>query len=85
MKVRSDIMKLAKNMHTWVGVCAGILLFICSLLVGSACFSTILVSGLRQHSKYYRKSHPINIMNSFKSTDCLSCCAKELHTKFIVQ
>lgn len=29
MKVRSDIMKLSKSMHTWVGITAGILLFIC--------------------------------------------------------
>lgn len=38
MKVRSDIMKLAKSMHTWVGVCAGILLFICFFAGGLSMF-----------------------------------------------
>lgn len=30
MKVRSDIMKLVKSIYNWVGLCAGILLFIWS-------------------------------------------------------
>lgn len=38
MKVRSDIMKLVKNMHTWVGVSAGILLFICFFAGGLSMF-----------------------------------------------
>lgn len=38
MKVRSDLMKLAKSMHTWVGVCAGILLFICFFAGGLSMF-----------------------------------------------
>ncbi|WP_028357514.1 PepSY-associated TM helix domain-containing protein [Brackiella oedipodis] len=29
MKVRNDILKMSKNLHTWVGICSGILLFIC--------------------------------------------------------
>ena len=38
MKVRSDIMKLSKSMHTWVGVCSGILLFICFFAGGLSIF-----------------------------------------------
>lgn len=38
MKVRSDLMKLAKSMHTWVGVSAGILLFICFFAGGLSMF-----------------------------------------------
>lgn len=38
MKVRSDIMKLSKSMHTWVGVCSGILLFICFFAGGLTMF-----------------------------------------------
>lgn len=38
MKVRSDIMKLSKNMHTWVGVSSGILLFICFFAGGLSMF-----------------------------------------------
>lgn len=38
MKVRSDIMKLSKTMHTWVGVCSGILLFICFFAGGLSMF-----------------------------------------------
>lgn len=38
MKVRSDIMKLSKSMHTWVGVCSGILLFICFFAGGLSMF-----------------------------------------------
>lgn len=38
MKVRSDIMKLSKSMHTWVGVTAGILLFICFFAGGLSMF-----------------------------------------------
>ena len=38
MKVRSDVMKLSKNMHTWVGITAGILLFICFFAGGLSMF-----------------------------------------------
>lgn len=38
MKVRSDLMKLAKSMHTWVGVSSGILLFICFFAGGLSMF-----------------------------------------------
>lgn len=38
MKIRSDLMKLAKSMHTWVGVSAGILLFICFFAGGLSMF-----------------------------------------------
>lgn len=38
MKVRSDIMKLSKSMHTWVGITAGILLFICFFAGGLSMF-----------------------------------------------
>ncbi|MFT4020593.1 MAG: PepSY-associated TM helix domain-containing protein [Acinetobacter sp.] len=38
MKVRSDVIKLAKSMHTWVGVCSGILLFICFFAGGLTMF-----------------------------------------------
>ena len=38
MKIRSDIMKLSKSMHTWVGVCSGILLFICFFAGGLSMF-----------------------------------------------
>lgn len=38
MKVRSDIMKLSKSMHTWVGIFAGILLFICFFAGGLSMF-----------------------------------------------
>ncbi|MDM1759303.1 PepSY-associated TM helix domain-containing protein [Acinetobacter sp. 251-1] len=38
MKIRSDLMKIAKNLHTWVGVSAGILLFICFFAGGLSMF-----------------------------------------------
>lgn len=38
MKVRSDIIKLSKNLHTWVGISAGILLFICFFAGGLTMF-----------------------------------------------
>lgn len=38
MKVRSDIMKLSKTMHTWVGITSGILLFICFFAGGLSMF-----------------------------------------------
>lgn len=38
MKVRTDILKLAKEMHTWVGISAGILLFICFFAGGLTMF-----------------------------------------------
>lgn len=38
MKVRSDIIKLGKNLHTWVGITAGILLFICFFAGGLSMF-----------------------------------------------
>ncbi|MBF7685398.1 PepSY domain-containing protein [Acinetobacter sp. B10A] len=38
MKIRSDLMKLAKSMHTWVGISAGILLFICFFAGGLSMF-----------------------------------------------
>lgn len=38
MKIRSDLMKIAKNLHTWVGVSAGILLFICFFAGGLSIF-----------------------------------------------
>ncbi len=38
MKVRTDILKLAKELHTWVGITAGILLFICFFAGGLTMF-----------------------------------------------
>lgn len=38
MKVRTDILRLAKELHTWVGICAGILLFICFFAGGLSIF-----------------------------------------------
>lgn len=38
MKVRADIMKLSKSMHTWVGIFAGTLLFICFFAGGLSMF-----------------------------------------------
>lgn len=38
MKVRADIVKTAKNLHTWVGISAGILLFICFFAGGLTMF-----------------------------------------------
>ena len=38
MKVRADIIKLGKNLHTWVGISAGILLFICFFAGGLTMF-----------------------------------------------
>ena len=38
MKVRTDILRLAKELHTWVGICAGILLFICLFAGGLSMF-----------------------------------------------
>nr|WP_174507504.1 PepSY-associated TM helix domain-containing protein [Acinetobacter sp. Marseille-Q1620] len=38
MKVRTDILKLAKELHTWVGISAGILLFICFFAGGLTMF-----------------------------------------------
>ena len=38
MKVRADVMKFSKTMHTWVGVCSGILLFICFFAGGLSMF-----------------------------------------------
>ena len=38
MKVRSDVMKLSKSMHTWVGITSGILLFICFFAGGLSMF-----------------------------------------------
>lgn len=38
MKVRTDILRLAKELHTWVGICAGILLFICFFAGGLSMF-----------------------------------------------
>ncbi|MBP4721147.1 PepSY domain-containing protein [Acinetobacter baumannii] len=38
MKIRSDIIKIGKNLHTWVGISAGILLFICFFAGGLTMF-----------------------------------------------
>lgn len=38
MKVRTDILRLAKELHTWGGICAGILLFICFFAGGLSMF-----------------------------------------------
>lgn len=38
MKIRADIIKLGKNLHTWVGISAGILLFICFFAGGLSMF-----------------------------------------------
>lgn len=38
MKVRTDILKIAKELHTWVGIGAGILLFICFFAGGLTMF-----------------------------------------------
>lgn len=38
MKVRTDILRLAKELHTWVGIIAGILLFICFFAGGLSMF-----------------------------------------------
>lgn len=38
MKVRTDILRLAKELHTWVGISAGILLFICFFAGGLSMF-----------------------------------------------
>ena len=38
MKVRTDILRLAKELHTWVGITAGILLFICFFAGGLSMF-----------------------------------------------
>lgn len=38
MKVRTDILRLAKDLHTWVGITAGILLFICFFAGGLSMF-----------------------------------------------
>lgn len=38
MKLRTDIIKLAKELHTWVGISTGILLFICFFAGGLSMF-----------------------------------------------
>lgn len=38
MKLRTDIIRLAKELHTWVGITAGILLFICFFAGGLSMF-----------------------------------------------
>jgi len=38
MKIRADIIKTGKNLHTWVGITAGILLFICFFAGGLTMF-----------------------------------------------
>ena len=38
MKVRTDILRLAKELHTWVGITSGILLFICFFAGGLSMF-----------------------------------------------
>ncbi|ENX34070.1 hypothetical protein F889_02734 [Acinetobacter colistiniresistens] len=38
MKIRADIIKTGKNLHTWVGISAGILLFICFFAGGLTMF-----------------------------------------------
>lgn len=38
MKIRTDILKIAKELHTWVGISAGILLFICFFAGGLTMF-----------------------------------------------
>ena len=38
MKIRADVIKLGKNLHTWVGITAGILLFICFFAGGLIMF-----------------------------------------------
>ncbi|MDQ8952570.1 PepSY-associated TM helix domain-containing protein [Acinetobacter rudis] len=38
MKVRTDILKIAKELHTWVGISAGVLLFICFFAGGLTMF-----------------------------------------------
>lgn len=38
MKVRTDIIRLAKELHTWVGITSGILLFICFFAGGLSMF-----------------------------------------------
>lgn len=38
MKVRTDIIRHAKTLHTWVGICSGIFLFICFFAGGLSMF-----------------------------------------------
>lgn len=38
MKIRHDVLKISKSMHTWVGVSSGILLFICFFAGGLSIF-----------------------------------------------
>lgn len=38
MKIRNDVIKISKSMHTWVGVSSGILLFICFFAGGLSIF-----------------------------------------------
>ncbi|GAA5014130.1 PepSY-associated TM helix domain-containing protein [Acinetobacter puyangensis] len=38
MKIRADLIKIAKNLHTWVGISAGIFLFICFFAAGLTMF-----------------------------------------------
>ena len=38
MKVRTDIIRHAKELHTWVGITSGILLFICFMAGGLSMF-----------------------------------------------
>lgn len=38
MKIRADLIKVSKNLHTWVGITAGIFLFICFFAGGLTMF-----------------------------------------------
>ena len=38
MNIRADLVKVSKNLHTWVGISAGIFLFICFFAGGLTMF-----------------------------------------------
>ncbi|WP_151982280.1 PepSY-associated TM helix domain-containing protein [Acinetobacter guerrae] len=58
MKVRSDVMKIMKNMHTWVGISAGILLFICFFAGGLSMFQHHLTRWATPHQQILTQIEP---------------------------
>ncbi len=94
MKVRSDIIKLVKNMHTWVGITAGILLFICFFAGGLSMFQHHLTQWATPQQQILPKipSHQYNnliakVQSEFPATQksfILNLSSNEFHYAPIV-
>lgn len=90
MKIRADLVKVSKNLHTWVGITAGIFLFICFFAGGLTMFQhdlsrwatppqqslpPIQINQYNQLITKVQQQHPEILSSGFE----LNFASKELH------